>query len=358
MSNIIKKIFFSCILISLIVLLSGCPGGEDNKKESGDKKGQGSQSKNSEALRMMEKDVDDIISMFSSISNEPGKGMQSQKTKQQGQQGQQQGSQQQGSQQQGGQQQSGQQGQGQGGQQGGQKGGSQGGQQQGQNQQQGGQQQGGQQQGQQHGQAGKQKGKGPLELEPEVDWDQAIKSVEKIHTDWNDYTAQAIKDGVGKNDIDGFSNALNELTDHVESRARSQSVLAANKLSYYIAGFWAVYNSDVPPDLKRIKYYLRNVIFYSDMKEWQKTRENLDMAESTFKMLRTSLEKDKSEEVNKIQFSLSELSKVVKDQNYPLVKMKGKLAVDNIISLEKDMEKKKGSGQGSGESSGGQGSNQ
>ena len=212
--------------------------------------------------------------------------------------------------------------------------------------QEGGQQQGSQQQSQQTGQQGNQQSnqqatqqpKGLLQPKPEVNWEEALKSVEKTHTQWNDYAAQAAKDGISKNNIDAFSTALNELTNHIGAKDRAQSMLASNILYLHLTNFWTLYDSKIPPDLKKLKYYIRNVMYYSDMSEWPKAESNFNLCGNLFESIRATTVKDQQEAINKVDFSIQELKRVVMHKNAPLIKLKGKLALDNILSLEKELE--------------------
>lgn len=282
-------LFFLCI-IAFALLFYGCSG-SDQQQQPKQQAGEENQKK-PDKLKEIEGNVEAMIGMLSGVPNEPAKNQQ-QGGQQDGQQdGQQQGGGQQGSQQQGG----------------------------------------GQQQGTQPEQ------KALLEPKPDVNWEQALKDVEKIHTQWNDYVSQAAKDGVPKNNIDGFSNTLNDLTNQIGSKNRTGALLAANNLNLHLSNFWTIYDSKVPPDLKRLKHYLRNTIYYSDLLEWNKVEESMNIAKNLFQTIRATASKEKQDPINKIDFSIQELEKVVKQKNPPLIKLKGKLALDNLMEMEKDME--------------------
>lgn len=269
------------LLVFLFVcILAGCTNSGQQQPPQG--QGAGKEEKKPDKLKEIEANVDAMIGMLSGVENEPAKQQQQQKEQQQQQQ----------------------------------------------------QQQGG---GQQNAQIGKPEDKGLLEPKPEVNWPVALKDVEKIHVQWNDYISQAAKDGVSKNNIDGFSNSLNEFTNEISLKNRTAALLAANSLNLHLSNFWMVYDSEVPPDLKRLKYYIRNVIYYSDMSEWVKTEENMNRSKNIFQSIRTTASKEKQEQINKIDFAIQELEKVVKQRNAPLIKLKGKLAVDNLVDFEKNM---------------------
>jgi len=292
-------------LIVILFLLSGCMEQKQNQQSGQQKPQAEEQKKDSTKLKKMQDDVEAMIAMFSGIpmielkkQEEEGQGQQSS-----GQSGQSDQQSQQSS------------------------GGTSGSQQ--------GQGTTGQQQGTQQS---KTEGKSILQKEMPVSWEQALKDVEKIHIEWNDYIAQAAKDGVSKNNIDSFDNTLNKFTNLIIMKNKEEALISANSLTYSLINFWAYYKSDVPPDVLKLKYFVRNVIFYSAVNKWDKVIENFNAGKSLFQAIRATSEKEQQEKVNKIDFSIQELEKVIKIKDYPLIRLKGKLLIDNL----KEMEKKEG----------------
>lgn len=180
-----------------------------------------------------------------------------------------------------------------------------------------------------------------LESKPQVNWEEAFKNVEEIHKEWNDYIAEAAKNGVSKSNIDGFSNNLDDLTGYISVKDRVPALLAANSLTLYIANFWMSYDGKVPPDVKRLKHYVRNIIYYSYIPDWPSAEKNMNISKNLFQSIRTVSDKEKQDLINKVDYSIQELDRVVKRKNPSLIKIKGKLVADNIIDLEKQMESSK-----------------
>lgn len=286
---IIKKsnIILIAVTMAFSVAFYGCSGGGQTQPPAQQQSGQSE--KNPEQLSKLESEVDSMIGMLSGVPNEPEKKLEQKIQSEQ----------------------------------------------QKKSQQSGGQQQGGQQQ---ENQAGP---KALLQPKPEVSWEQALINAEKIHTQWNDYVAKAAKDGVSKSNIDGFSTMLNQLTVEIGSKNRTAAILAANNMSLQLANFWMLYDSKVPPDLKRLKHYVRNTIYYSDLLEWTKVDSSMNYSKDIFQGIRTTANKDKQDMINKVDFSIQELERVVKGKNPPLIKLKAKLVLDNLDALEKDMKQSK-----------------
>jgi len=295
-----KKNKFTLLTIILFMLiLSGCMGQEEQQpQQQTQKPANQEKEKDSTKLKKIQDDVEAMIAMLSGIPV-----IELKKSEEQDSQG--------------------------GGEQSGQSQDQQGGQSGTQQSQGSGQQQGNQQ--------NKPEKKSILINEIQVNWVQALKDVQKIHIEWSDYIAQAAKDGVSKNNIDSFDNTLNQFTNLIIMKKKEEAVIYANNLTLSLINFWGYYKIDFPIDVLKIKYFIRNVIFYSAVNKWDKVIENYNLAKTLFQTLRATSEKEQQEKINKIDFAIQELEKVIKMNDYPLIRLKGKIAIDNL----KEMEKKK-----------------
>ena len=97
-------------------------------------------------------------------------------------------------------------------------------------------------------------------------WESIDKKSKDIHKKWNDLKPELIKAGVARNNIDSFSDALNTLTMHAEARDQIAVLLAANHLYGIVPDFMDKFQNDVPPDLKRTVYLIREAK-YKGMKQ-------------------------------------------------------------------------------------------
>ncbi|MGE5328316.1 MAG: hypothetical protein ACM3KR_02265 [Deltaproteobacteria bacterium] len=311
-----KKNFIFLIVIIITVMFSGCPDQEqkqqqgDTQKSSNEGQSNEEQKKDSTKLKKIDGDVQKMLAMFSGIPEEK-----LQKEEGQGQQQESQGSDQQGG---------------------------QSGQSEGNQSEQGSQT--GSQQSQSSGQQqeaqtnNKQKEKSILVTQEPIKWEQALMDVQKIHMQWNDYMPQAAKDGVSKNNIDIFDNTLNQLTNLIIMKKKEEAVISANNLAFSLINFWVYYKVDFPIDVLKLKYHIRNIIFFSAVNKWDIVSQNYNLTKSLFQTLRATSEKEQQEKINKIDFSLLDLEKVIKMKDYPLIRLKGKLVLDNLSELEKKNE--------------------
>lgn len=226
-------------------------------------------------------------------------------------------------------------------------------------------QQGGQPGGQQGGQpGGQQPGQAAQQPKQPDTWEKVAPIVNKMHYAWNNYMPLAVKEGANRSLIDNFENALNGLTNSVISKNHDHTLMAANNLYQYIPDFYSLYRTKTSPEIKRIRYYTRDAVLNAMISNWSQAESDINSLKSSWSLYKNAVSKDHQDSANKLDFSIYQLERVVKEKNQPLTDIKGRVALSNIESMEKSMEdqsKQKGaggsqSGGGAGGTSGGQGS--
>ncbi|MCX8131638.1 MAG: hypothetical protein N3I35_16285 [Clostridia bacterium] len=226
----------------------------------------------------------------------------------------------------------------------------------------GGQQGGGEKENQdkQQAQAGQQV------KQPKQDpWTNVAPVINELHYQWDNYMPMAAQKGASKNLMDGFSKALNSLTNTIIGKNSTNTLMAASYLYAYIPDFYSLYKTEMSPEIKRIKYYTRNAMLNSWTANWTQAESDINALKSSWPLIKNTVSKDQQENCNKLDYSLYELEKVIKEKNQPLVDIKGRVALTNVQAIEKGMQKgnEKGGGseggnQGGGESGGESGGGQ
>lgn len=133
------------------------------------------------------------------------------------------------------------------------------------------------------------------------------------------------------------------LMDKVSSKDKMNALLAANQLYDYIPDLYALIKPRPSPEIKKILYYSRNIILNSSVANWAQADSDIKSLKSTWDIYKNSLSKDQKDAENKLELSIYELEKVVKNRNESLVDIKGKVEFSNIIALEKATENESGS---------------
>lgn len=162
--------------------------------------------------------------------------------------------------------------------------------------------------------------------------------VDKMHYQWNNLMPAAIKKGVNKNLVNNIDNALNNLSTTAASKNKMNTLLAANQLYAYIPDLYMHIQPKPSPEIKRIRYYSRSAILNSSTANWAQANSDISSLKSVWVLYKNGLSKDQQDTANKLDLSIYELEKVVKERNQSLVNIKGKVEFSNIEALEKATE--------------------
>jgi len=195
-----------------------------------------------------------------------------------------------------------------------------------------------------------QPGKEEQKQAKEDPWKEITSIANDLHFEWNNYMPSVVKKGASNKLIDGFSSSLNNLTNTVLKKNKNDSLMAANKLYASIPEFYSLYKTKTSPEIKRIRYYIRNSMLNSMTSNWEKTGSDLENLKSSWSLFKNTTSSQEQELVNKLDFSIIELEKAIKQRSQPIIEIKGKIALLNMEDLEKKMEENEQAG---GDSSGG-----
>lgn len=167
--------------------------------------------------------------------------------------------------------------------------------------------------------------------------------IEKMHYQWNNLMPEAVKKGTNKDLVNNFDNSLNRLSNTVNSKNKTDTLTAANDLYAYIPDLYSLFNSKSSPAIKRIRYYSRSAVLNSQTAGWTKADSDIGSLKSVWAMYQSTLGKEQQDLANKLDLSVYELEKVVKERNPQLVNIKGRIVLSNTEALEKSNESQSGS---------------
>lgn len=182
--------------------------------------------------------------------------------------------------------------------------------------------------------------------------------VEKMHYQWNNLMPLAIKKGAKNDLINNFDNALNNLSSTVNSKDKMKTLLSANGVYAYIPDLYSLFDAKTSPQIKRIRYYSRSAILNSLTANWGQADSDITNLKSVWALYKSGISKDQQEIANKLDLSIYELEKVVKERNAQLVSLKGQVELSNTEALEKASESESGGQSSSQQSSSQQSSSQ
>lgn len=195
-------------------------------------------------------------------------------------------------------------------------------------------------------------------------WEEITPVMNSLHYQWNSFMPSAVKMGANRTLVDNFSNALNNLTNTVIAKNKTNTLVAASRLYSYIPDFYSLYRTKTSPEIKRIRHYTRNAMLSAMNANWTQADQDINSLKSSWSLYKNTLSRDQQDSSNKLDFSIYELEKVIKDRSQPLTDIKGRVAMANVETLEKSAEKQagqadkeggkqEGEGQSGGDQSGG-----
>jgi len=167
--------------------------------------------------------------------------------------------------------------------------------------------------------------------------------INELHYRWNSYMPMAVKKGANQKLVDDFSSALNSLTNTIISKNRTNTLMAASNIYSYIPDLYSLYKLPVSPEIKRIRYYTRNAMLNAMINDWEQADLDIDKLKSLWALYKNAIPKEQQDDASRLDFSVYELEKVIISRDPPLCDIKGRVAMSNIIALEKAMEKTGGS---------------
>jgi len=176
-----------------------------------------------------------------------------------------------------------------------------------------------------------------MEEEKEDPWKEIDKIINTLHYQWNSYLPLAAKKNAGRNLIDGFSTALNSLTDTVISKNKTNTLLAASYLYAYIPDFYSLYRAETSPEIKRVRYYTRNAMLNAMTANWEQADSDMSNLKNVWNLYKNIVPEEQRELSSQLDYSIQEFEKVLSEKNQPLCDIKGRVVMSNIQALEESM---------------------
>lgn len=171
--------------------------------------------------------------------------------------------------------------------------------------------------------------------EPKDPWKEISPIINNLHYQSNGYLPSATKKNASRQLIDNFSNALNTLTSTILTKDKNNTLLAANNLYSYVPDFYMLYRTETSPEIKRIRYYARNVVLNATVLNWDQALKDVENLKDTWAIYKNTIDPKNQELASKLDYSIYELETVVNEKNLSLTDIKGRIALSNMESLEK-----------------------
>ncbi|HHV95744.1 MAG TPA: hypothetical protein GXX37_04605 [Clostridiaceae bacterium] len=195
---------------------------------------------------------------------------------------------------------------------------------------------------QQEDKSQQEQGKGTRAQQPDKKdpWQDITPVIDKLHFTWNSYEPKAAKVEDSHDKLNTFSDSLNNLTNSVNSKDKLSTLVNANKCYGDIAELYSIYKKPNISEVKKLKYYTRNIILGSMKNDWSQADENMEHVKTLWDLLKNNLTENNEEykePSGTLDFSIKEFEKVVNEKNQDLVDLKGRIVLANIEIIDKKL---------------------
>ena len=168
-------------------------------------------------------------------------------------------------------------------------------------------------------------------------WNDIDKKIDKIHNDWNEYEAEAVKKIVNPESTKEFKNILNSCTKAVEARNVDAILDTGSQLTLSLASFFDLYKDEIRGELSKIKYAAYQAYIYGGT-DTGKAKILLDSTVEPINRLRQKLDPEKDKEklknLDKLNLSIEDMKQTLEENNIKLLEIKRDIIIGNIKDLE------------------------
>lgn len=168
-------------------------------------------------------------------------------------------------------------------------------------------------------------------------WNRIDKEIQDLHEKWNGYQGEKEKKTITQEKIDGFTGSLNLLTKAIENKQVNDIYNYGSLSQFSLSPILELYKDEIQGELNRIKFSIYQS--YLKAKEGLNVEAALllDNYEAETSKIRLKLDKDdkKLKQLDKIEISIEEMAKSLKENSIKLTRIKRDVTIKNLEELGK-----------------------
>lgn len=169
-------------------------------------------------------------------------------------------------------------------------------------------------------------------------WEETNGQIKELHTQWNEYRPMAVKDGAPEFAVKSFQSDINKAAVEGEKKKPEVTLEHINNATKYIADFKELYKTNPPPDIERLKYFVREAHLKAVKDGWEEAKKNADQAKSAWDRAKTRVKKDDMDKATRLDLSIADFIQAVESEEANLVKIKMDIIMQNIEDMEQSFE--------------------
>ncbi|MGI6487321.1 MAG: hypothetical protein GX964_10250 [Syntrophomonadaceae bacterium] len=170
-----------------------------------------------------------------------------------------------------------------------------------------------------------------------VAWQNEIKSLKKIHENWNMVEPEAIKAGLTTTARDNFEQTLNVLTQEINQHRVEGTLFAAITLYGHYADISQLFSTPIPAEFFRVKYEIMNSNALVGKREWETARTHAARSLEHWGHLKVQAEGIEPKLLSRTEFSLHDFDQAVTKKQAEVAMIKGEIVMKNLQNMEKEL---------------------
>lgn len=167
-------------------------------------------------------------------------------------------------------------------------------------------------------------------------WNKIDKSLEEVHSSWNDYEVEGVRKGATDDKGVAFESSLNKMTKAVENRDILGIYDYGSQSIFNLKPYYDLYSDEIGGEVGKIKYMVYQYYISGILKNTVRAQSIISDYEENINKIRVKIDNDKNKtkELDKIIFGLKSLPQSLEEDSKRLLLIKKDVLIENLNALE------------------------
>jgi LysM repeat protein len=157
--------------------------------------------------------------------------------------------------------------------------------------------------------------------------------IEVIKMNMQDVLPQLRQAFVQENIINELNQAIRNLERYIIQERLFPAMSQANQITRFVADALDFFKIIIPPDVRRLAYFARQIIINIEQNDWGEARNNYDRALNVWNRIKPELDAANSEDIDYMERVLENLDESIRRQQYSSTIRNAILMVDAADAL-------------------------
>ena len=173
-----------------------------------------------------------------------------------------------------------------------------------------------------------------------MDWQTANSRVNEMRTLMNNLAPMLQEAKVPNNVIFGLNAAIRNTEQNIAQRRAFPAMSQANQITQFIADALDFFNVIIPPDVLRLAYFARQIIFNVEQNDWAEAFQNYRRALAVWQRIRPELVTDYAKDVSNFDQTFDDMNESIDRRDYRNAINRANRMMELIHVIEADFEQR------------------